>query len=168
MAAPIPERIPQLVWRRPAFVWTPLALALAIGWPAALFYQNQGPRRLALAALFVVFALALFSLGASWIIGRPPKARRIVVLHVVIAGAVAALSAPFVLTWLLESVASGRAGEELSMAASFAMTPLALVVGLPVALISGIVFAWIALARPDHADDTFDEAALRGETQPFN
>jgi hypothetical protein len=168
MATPIPERIPRLVWRRPAFVWTPIALALAIGWPAALFHQNQGPRRLALAALLVVFAMALVSLGASWIIGKPPKARRIVVLHVVIAGAIAALAAPFVLTWLLEFLAAGRAGEELSMAASFAMTPLALVIGLPVALISGIVFAWVALERPRHADDTFDEAALRGEARPFN
>lgn len=165
MATPIPERIPQLVWRRPAFLWTPISLALAIGWPAALFYQDQGPRRLALAALFVVLALALLSLGASWILGHPPKARRTVVLHVVVAGAIAALAAPFVFSWALAPLG---AGEELSLAGSFAMTPLALVLCLPVALISGVMFAWIALTRPHRADDTFDEAKLRGEAQPFS
>lgn len=163
---PIPQRIPPLSWRKPAFIWTPIALALAIGWPAALFYEDVGPQRLAIAALFVVLATALVTLGASWVVGRPPKSRRIVVLHVVAAGVVAALAAPFVLTWLLSIVAEYEhqgAARQFSLAMSFATTPLVLMLGLPVVLISGIVFAWTALKRgtPVTQED------YRHEVQPF-
>jgi hypothetical protein len=164
---PIPQRIPPLAWRSPAFLWTPIALALAIGWPAVLFYEDIGPQRLAIAALFVVFAIALVTLGASWMTGRPPKSRRIVVLHVVTAGVIAALAAPFALTWLLGVVAENEhqgAAEQFSVAMSLATTPLVVMLGLPVVLVSGIVFAWTALKRVtpvDRADD------YRHEVQPF-
>ena len=49
---PIPQRIPPLTWRKPAFLWTPIALALAIGWPVALFYDDATPQRLLISALF--------------------------------------------------------------------------------------------------------------------
>jgi len=163
---PIPQRIPPLTWRKPAFIWTPIALALAIGWPAALFYEEIGPQRLAIAALFVVFAVALITLGASWIMGRPPKSRRIVVLHVVVAGAIAALIAPFVLTWLLALVADSPqegAAEHFSLAMSLATTPLVVMLGLPVVLVSGIAFAWIALKRGVAAR----EDDYRHDVQPF-
>jgi MFS family permease len=163
---PIPQRIPPLTWRKPAFLWTPIALALAIGWPAALFYQEPSPQRFAIASLFVVFAIALISLGASWLAGHPPKTRRVAVLHVVTAGAIAALLAPFVLTWLLSLVAEYEhegASEHFSLAMSFATTPLVVMLGLPVVLISGILFAWIALKRgvPARQDD------FRHDVQPF-
>ena len=115
------------MWRKPAFLWTPVALTLAIGWPAAVFYEEIGPQRLIITALFAVFAIALISLGASWVMGRPPKSRRIVVLHVIAAGVIAALAAPFVLTWLLALVADYEqegAAEHFSLAMSFATTPL--------------------------------------------
>src|ERR1700755_2129254 len=95
---PIPTRIPPLTWRRPTFLWTPIALAAAIGWPAALFYQDGNPQRFALIAGAIVFAVALTTLGASWAMGHPPKARRVVVLHVVLAMAAAEILAPFVMT----------------------------------------------------------------------
>jgi hypothetical protein len=163
---PIPQRIPPLTWRKPAFLWTPIALALAIGWPAALFYEELGPQRFAIAALFAVFAIALVTLGISWIMGRPPKTRRVVVLHVVMAGAIAALAAPFVLTSLLALVAEYEqegAAEHFSLAMSLATTPLVVMLGLPVVLVSGIVFAWIALKRgaPAREDD------YRHDVQPF-
>jgi hypothetical protein len=60
-------------------------------WPVALFYDEIGPQRLIITSLFLVFAIALVTLGASWAMGRPPKSRRIVVLHVVAAGVLAAL-----------------------------------------------------------------------------
>lgn len=164
---PIPQRIPPLSWRKPAFLWTPVALAFSIGWPAALFYEAAGPQRLIISALFVVFALALVSLGLSWAMGHAPKARRIVVLHVVLAGAVAALAAPIVLTWLLATVPShetGGAGEHVSLAMSAATTPLVVMIGLPVVLVSGIVFAWIALKRGESTDRTQD---YRHQVQPF-
>lgn len=163
----IPHRIPPLRWRRPAFVWTPLSLAIAVGWPAGLFYFDPGPQRLALVAGAGVFAVALITLGASWAIGRPPRARRVVVLHVVIAGAIAAIMAPFVLTGLLAAVADyehAGDGAKFTTAMSLAMTPLALVVGLPITLISGIVFAWLALVRP-LPDDR--EVLERRDVQPF-
>jgi hypothetical protein len=150
MRPPIPQRIAPLTWRKPAILWTPLALAMAIGWPAALFQSEPGLQRLAVAAGAAVFALALISLGASWALGRAPRARRTVVTHVVAAGAIAALASPFVLTELLASAADYRhagAGETFTLSMSLAMAPLALLLGLPISLISGFVFAWVALAR---------------------
>lgn len=163
---PIPQRIPPLTWRKPAFLWTPIALALAIGWPAALFFEEPNPQRFAISSLFVVFAIALTSLGVSWFTGRPPKTRRVVVLHVLAAGMIGALLAPFILTWLLELVAAYEhdgAAEHFSLAMSLATTPLVVMIGLPVVLISGIVFAWVALKRgvPVREDD------YRHDVQPF-
>jgi hypothetical protein len=163
---PIPQRIPPLAWRRPAFLWTPIALALAIGWPAALFYEEIGPQRIAITALFIVFAIALVTLGASWVMGHPPKSRRIVVLHVVAAGVIAALAAPFVLTMLLATVAEYEqegAAAHFSLAMSFATTPLVVMIGLPVVLVSGILFAWLALKPPAPAR----EDDYRHGVQPF-
>jgi hypothetical protein len=157
---PIPQRILPLAWRAPAFVWTPLALALAIGWPAGLFYQEPTLQRLALIAGAIVFALALVTLGASWAIGRAPRARRVVVLHVVLAAVATALVAPFALTKLLTVVAGDGAG--LTPAMALAMTPLALLLGLPVMLVSAMLFAWIALKQPVVEED------LAGfDVQPF-
>jgi hypothetical protein len=164
---PIPQRIPPLTWRRPAFLWTPIALAIAIGWPAALFWDDRGPLRVAIAALLIVFALALTSLGASWLLRRAPKSRRVVVLHVVTAGVIAALAAPFVLTWALATVAeyeSEGAAEHFTLAMSLATTPLVLMLGLPVVLVSGIVFAWLALKRGAMRDEAED---YRAQIQPF-
>jgi hypothetical protein len=166
---PIPQRIAPLTWRRPTFVWTPLALAAAIGWPAGLFYQDPTPQRLALVAGAAVFAIALTTLGIGWALGRPPKARRVVVLHVVLAMFIAALVAPFVLTQVLAAVADYEhqgAGQQFNLDMSMAMTPLVIVVGLPIGLVSGILFAWIALARPraDAADVVGD---FRRDVQPF-
>lgn len=166
--APIPQRIAPLSWRKPAFLWTPLGLALGISWPLALFYDDIAPRRLALTGLFIVFAIALVSLGASWLIGRAPKARRVVVGHVVSAGVVTALIAPFALTQLLANVAADNASAHLTMDMALAMVPLALVLGLPIALVSGILFAWTAL-KPSTtgASDLLDDGVFRNDVQPF-
>ena len=152
---PIPQLIPPLEWRRPAFIWTPIALALAIGWPAALLGDDAALQRLALVAGAAVFALALMTLGASWAVGRAPRTRRTVVLHVLFAGVLASLAAPFVLTELLALVAGAERAGNFSASMSMALTPLALVFGLPMALISGTVFAWTALSRPrqERVDD---------------
>lgn len=164
---PIPQRIPPLTWRKPAILWTPLALVLAIGWPAAAFYDEPAMQRAVLIVGAGAFALALVTLGASWVLGRPPKARRVVVLHVVIAGAIAALAAPLVLSELLAAVAGpAHAGAALEMA--LALTPLALVLGLPIALVSGVLFAWTALAQPrERPTDLLDDGVFRHDVQPF-
>jgi len=166
MRAPIPQRIAPLTWRRPTFLCTPLALALAIGGPALVFYNEPGVSRLVLITGMAVFAMALVSLGAAWALGHAPRTRRVVVLHILGAGAVAALLAPFVLTELLGAVANyeqSGAGEKFNLGMSLAMTPLALVLGLPIALLSGIVFAWIALTR----GQAEDPERLRHDVQPF-
>jgi hypothetical protein len=170
---PIPQRIPPLSWRRPSLIWTPVALAAAIGWPAALFYNDPGLQRLALVAGASVFALALVSLGASWVFGHAPRARRTVVMHVVIAGALASLAAPFVLTELLATVANyeqSGASDNFTLAMSMAMAPLALVLGLPIALVSGILFAWIAMTRGNRFrdGDLLDDHVFRRDAQPFH
>lgn len=162
---PIPQRIPPLQWRAPSFVWTPLALALAIGWPAALFYTEPALQRFALVAGMMVFALALITLGASWAMGRAPRTRRTVVLHVLGASALAALATPFALTELLADSAQGGA---FSFGMSAAMIPLALVLGLPMALISGLVFALVALQRRAPPPAILDDADPRPhDVQPF-
>jgi hypothetical protein len=83
-----------------------------------------------------------------------------VVLHVVIAGMAAALAAPYVLTRLLSVAAEGDSAFTLPMALS--VTPLAIVLGLPIALLSGLAFALVALERPGARGD-----APRIEVQPF-
>ena len=164
---PIPQRIPPLTWRKPVFIWTPFALALAIGWPAGLFYNDAGPQRLMLIAGATVFAIALITLGVTWAMGRAPRSRRIVVLHVVTAGAITMLLAPVVLGQLLALVAESteRAGT-LTIEMSLAMIPLAIVVGLPIMLVSGIAFAWVALAR-QRRDELLNDGIFRDDVQPF-
>jgi hypothetical protein len=121
---------------------------------------------LALVAGAVVFALALLTLGASWAVGRAPRTRRVVVLHVLFAGALTALAAPFVLTELLALIAGGERAGNFSASMSMALTPLALVFGLPVALVSGTVFAWTALSQPRH--EQIDERIfVADDVQPF-
>jgi len=167
---PIPQRIPPLTWRRPSVIWTPVALALAIGWPTALFYNAPNLQRLTLVAGAFVFALALLSLGVSWIMGRAPRTRRTVVMHVLAAGAIAALAAPFVLTRLLSAVADyehAGAGANFTFAMSLSMAPLALVLGLPIALISGVVFAWTALSSKRPHDELLGDGVFVSDAQPF-
>lgn len=165
---PIPQRIPPLKWRAPAFIWTPLALGVAIGAPAALFYDEPVLQRFVLVAGAAVFALALVTLGASWALGRAPRTRRTVVLHVLGAGALAALAAPFLLVELLDFIASEDRSGGFDISMSMAVTPLALVLGLPVALISGLLFALLALKRePPPRADLDDGAARPHDVQPF-
>jgi hypothetical protein len=133
---PIPERLAPLMWRKPAFVWIPLALALAIGWPAILFLEAPNWQRMALTLSAATFVCALISLGAAWALGRAPKARRIVMLHVVLAGALVLLAAPFLTT------------PRLDVGSALAVTPLAFLIGLPILLVSGLLFTWIAFTAP--------------------
>ena len=77
------------------------------------------------------------------------------------------LLAPIVLGQLLALVAEStdRAGT-LTMEMSLAMIPLAIVVGLPIMLVSGIAFAWVALAR-QRRDELLNDGIFRDDVQPF-
>ena len=148
MRAPIPLRVAPLAWREPVFLWTPFALVVAVGWPPALFFNDPDLQRMALVLSLAVFAIALLSLGAAWALGRAPRTRRVVVMHVLAAATLMALAAPFVLPELLtQAVQPGDGAARFNLAMAAAMAPLALVICLPVALVSGMAFAWIALTR---------------------
>lgn len=165
MNAPIPQRIAPLVWRRPAFVCTPFGLAVAIGWPLVLFQEDPGLQRLALAAGLATFAAALVSLSVSWLLGFVPKTRRVVVLHVLMAGALFTFAAPFALPGLLAAANHGGAREVFGIGMAMALTPLGLVLVLPIALVSGIAFAWLALTRGQLGanSDVLGDGAFGGE-----
>ncbi len=154
----VPQRIPPLAWRRPAVIWTPAALAAAIAWPCALVGWESAEARLIILGEVATFVLALLSLATSWATGRPPKTRRVVLLHVLIAAACVALIGPSALDAMLGT----------QSAAPPAVAPLALVIGLPTALVSGLLFSWIALTpRPAvDDDDPSVRVVLRG-AEPF-
>jgi hypothetical protein len=142
------QRIPPLTWRQPVLVWTPAALALALGWPALILRGDGGLAQTALIGGALVFALGFMSMGAAWLLGRAPRTRREVVLHLLAAGTLVALAAPFALMSLLDAVAEAeQTSTGLRAATPYALTPLALVIGLPVAFFYGLVFSLVALVK---------------------
>lgn len=168
--APIPHRIPPLAWRKPALLWTPLALAAAIGWPALALANDGGLAQLALICGATAFAIGLITLGASWAFGHGPQSRRAVILHVLCAGLLVALAAPFAMTGLLAQLAelkSAGAGAAFTFSMSLSMVPLALLLGLPIALLSGIVFSMLALSKARGRDVSRDDVFRRHDVQPF-
>lgn len=145
---PIPQRIPPLTWRRPVLLWTPIALILALGWPPLLLRNDSGLAQTALIGGALVFALAFTSMGISWIGKRAPRTRREVIVHIVGAGALVALATPFVIVSLLGAVAEAeQSSTGLRAAAPYALTPLALLLGLPIAFFFGLVFSFVALRK---------------------
>lgn len=148
---PIPHRFPPLTWRRPAFVWTPLALVIAIGGPALALAGDGGMQQAALVMGSATFAIALATLGAAWYFDNAPRTRREVIGHVITAGVLVALAAPFVLTNLLGAVSrfeNDAQGQSFTLADAAAMVPLALLLGLPIALLSAAAFSLLALKKP--------------------
>jgi len=134
----------------------------------ALFYNDADLQRVIVVVSACVFAFALVTLGVSWGLGAAPRTRRTVILHVLGAGVLASIAAPYVLTRLLGAVAGyQRAGAaiDVPVTASAAMAPLALMMGLPLALISGALFAWIALKRP--RQDDLPDNIRSADIQPF-
>lgn len=143
---PIPQRIPPLAWRKPALLWIPLALALAIGGAYALFSQDGSIARALLIAAALVYALALSTLSTAWALGRAPRSHREVVLHVLAAALIVALAAPYGLSALIG--ADAKAAKDGAVDLALALAPLAVLLGLPVALFSGLIFSLMALTRP--------------------
>jgi hypothetical protein len=100
---------------------------------------------------------------------RPPRSRRAVVLHVLGAGLAAAQIAPFMLSELLALVTEARepgAETSFSFVLALTMAPLTLVIVLPIALISGTAFSWIALTRSRIGEGTLMEFHT-STVQPF-
>lgn len=163
---PIPHRFPPLTWRRPAFVWTPLALVIAIGWPALALNSGGGMQKMSLVAGSATFALALVSLGFAWFSGNAPRTHREVIRHILGAGTIVALLAPFALTEVLSAVSNAEHdghGQSFGLAAPASLIPLALLLGLPIALISAIAFSLFALSKPGMRENEDAVFSGRGE-----
>jgi hypothetical protein len=159
-APPIPQRLAPLIWRAPIWLRTSLSLVLASAWPWALFFQDTSIQRFAFASLFASFALALAWLALSWLRERPPKARRLVVEAFVLASAVMAVAAPLFMSSLLA----------FDLGDAWPLMALMLMLGLPVALASGCIFAWGALHQPpapDEQSQVLDDGAFKSKQQPF-
>jgi len=140
--APVPRRIAPLAWRRPAALWTPVALALAVGWPAYALHEQTGFAALMFGAGAIGMTLSLAALGGAWALGRPPRTRKSVIRNITWTGAVIAAAAPFLLVNLPGAHVDGLARET-----PFAMAPLALLLGLPISLFAGVVFSLVALVK---------------------
>lgn len=180
--APIPKRIPPLQWRRPAFVWTPLALALALGLPALAFNEESGLADLVLVAGALVFAVGFISLGIAWAIGKPPRTLREAMLHLIVPGVIAALAAPFVFESLVHFIATAQSDTPLPQAtvlpdaAALAIAPLALLLGLPIVLFAALAFSLVAFTKAQRVETPLperpakrEEAARRAhDFQPFD
>ncbi len=141
-------RFPALTWREPVWLWLPLAYVLAAGWP---FVALEGGGGMALALAIGVAITAALALVTS--IGfregaRPLRARRDIVMLFLIYGAVSAVFAPTIVGYV--SGAIGTAGFTASMASS--LWPLALIVGLPVALFAGLAFSLVLFVKPPARD----------------
>lgn len=164
---PIPQRIPPLAWRKPALLWIPLALALAIGGAYALFLQDDSIARALLIAAALVYALALGALSTAWALGRAPRSHREVVLYVLGAALIVALAAPYGLSALIG--AQVKADKHAVVDLALALAPLAVLLGLPLALLSGLIFSLTALTRP-RAEKPLEltEDDARFAHQPFN
>lgn len=145
---PVPRRIPPLTWRQPVTIWTPAALILALGWPALLLQGEPGLMQTMLIAGAIVCALSFAALGGAWVLGHAPRTRRDVMQYFLIAGIVVSLGAPFVLMSLLDSVAHyHERATGLRGATAFALTPLAILLGLPIAFFFGLAFSLVALVK---------------------
>lgn len=142
--APIPRRIPPLTWRQPVLLWTPIALALALGWPVLALMNEPGIARTIVITGATAFAIGLLSLGVTWALGRPPRTHHEVLTHLILAGAIAALGAPFVLERVLQTL---HGDNDIPSTTALALAPLALLIGLPVALFSGLLFSLVALVK---------------------
>lgn len=167
---PVPQRIPPLSWRSPAVLWTPLALAAGVGWPALAIGSNPAALRLALLFGASVFATGLLALSANWAAGRPPRSRANVVAHLVWAGAAVSLLAPFFVADLFSVATQGAAhppAKQFSLSDSLALAPLSLLLGLPGSLLSAVIFSWIAFAPP-RAKAGNAIIIDRADVQPFD
>jgi hypothetical protein len=161
-----------LSWRQPVLLWTPAAIALALGWPAILLREAPALSLTALIGGAIVFAASFVTMGAAWASGRAPRTRRDVLQHFLASGAVVAIGAPFVLAGLLNAVAEAEhAVTGLRAASPYALTPLALVLGLPIAFFYGLAFSLVALVKPpsggDPKHDRRSREARKHEVQPF-
>lgn len=141
-------RFPALIWREPVWLWLPLAYVLSAGWPFVVL-DGGGGMALALAiGVAITAALAIVTAIGFGEGERPLRARRDLVMLFLIYGAVSAVIAPTIVGYVTGAI--GTSGFDAGMAAS--LWPLALMVGLPVALFAGLAFSAVLFVKPPARD----------------
>jgi hypothetical protein len=142
-----PPREPLLVWRKPAPLWAIAALALALGPPALVLVGEGGMAQMTLIASALGLLAALSALAFAGALGTALRTRRDIVSFVVRFGLATALITPIAFQLLLHAMegiegASGPVG--LPFFLPLALWPLAVMVGLPIALLGGLALAFVA------------------------
>lgn len=105
----------------------------------------------ALAAGGAGLVISLITLGVSYGVGAPPRSRLAALCHVLSAGVATTLAAPFMFTMLLDMLARSERSlisAGLGEASAWATLPLALMLGLPAALLAGFALVVVALDKP--------------------
>ena len=133
-----------------------VGLALSAGWPALAL--GAGPRLALLLGFSVALTagLALVTARAMAGLGRPLRARRDLVLAFLIYGVIVAALSPVAAASF--SGAIGTQGYDLGMA--FAMWPLGVMLGAPVALFAGLAFSLVMFIKPPGREADLEAAAL--------
>jgi hypothetical protein len=146
---------PALAWRRPVWLWAPVAFAISVAWPALFLRSEGGLAQFAAITTGVAFVLAVVALALGYAIGRPPLQRRHVVAAMVIAAALCALLSPLAFIWLIGAVTETEYGGQapgpeiagLSPDMAWALAPLALAVGAPASVFAGLALALIGFEK---------------------
>lgn len=140
-------RFPPLRWRKQPTAWVIGATALSLT-PIMLLGVSFG---LGLAiALGMVLTTAVGLMTARWAqsLGHPPRARREIVVPCLLIGGVFSICAPTLVS--IFSGASGTRGYSEDIAGS--LWPVALMVGLPMALVCGLVTSLLVFEKPPARD----------------
>ena len=146
---PIPQRYPSLRWRKPVVIWTPIALALALGWPAYFVRDAPALMNTMLGAGAGALFIALGTTIVSFAFDRAPRTRRDIIVRTIWSGVAAAALTPLgynVLVWAMRGASDPRPWIDV---AALAATPLALLIGGPIALFAGLVFSFVAFVKPE-------------------
>lgn len=148
-------RPPPLAWRRPAWLWAAIVLAVSAAWPLIFLNGEGGWAQLAAMSVGATILLALAAIGVAYAIRQPPRQRRHVVIYVLAASVFVAILAPFAFVGLLGFlVTAERNGDAaafeiagLSGDMAWALAPLALLVGAPCALVAGLALSLLGFRK---------------------
>jgi hypothetical protein len=149
---------PPLAWRRPAWLWLTLALALSVAWPVLFLKSEGGLAQFAAITAGAAFLIALIALSIAYAMRKPPLLRRHVIAYMVVAAAFCALVSPLAFIALLGALAQSEYGGEasgleiagLSPEMAWALAPLALAVGAPASVVAGLALAFLGFRKPKH------------------
>ena len=149
------DRAPPLTWRKPAFVWLPVALILGVGWPYLLLRNEGGVALMAALGAGCVGIASAAALLIAQRTGVPPRTRRIALTPFLSFGLIAAFVLPLlfaILLAILNAVERAHADVTLKHAGLgvdmvLALWPLGVMIGLPYALFVGLCVVLVAMKQ---------------------